>query len=157
MRFPLDGGVELYFTHSQDERPRTVSNVSCDKSPCAIASWNSYENVSFTYEQIEEQGKYLIHVWLLFVYFSTINAGYVIRSVFVHWCSVKKDVRWYTGLIIWVLRWVLLVWTHSDIVGLCYHVFPNRRHDYFTSVCEDLGFLFHFMENTFAFQPPMMA
>ncbi|XP_069978701.1 tensin-3 isoform X10 [Penaeus vannamei] len=56
MRFPLDGGVELYFTHSQDERPRTVSNVSCDKSPCAIASWNSYENVSFTYEQIEEQG-----------------------------------------------------------------------------------------------------
>ncbi|XP_071518821.1 tensin-3 isoform X6 [Panulirus ornatus] len=56
MRFPLDGSVELFFTHSPDERPRTVSNVSCDKSPCAIASWNSYENISFTFEQPDEQG-----------------------------------------------------------------------------------------------------
>ncbi|XP_042223091.1 tensin-like [Homarus americanus] len=54
MRFPLDGSVELFFTHSPDERPRTVSNVSCDKSPCAIASWNSYENVDFTFDQMDE-------------------------------------------------------------------------------------------------------
>ncbi|XP_069946670.1 uncharacterized protein by isoform X4 [Cherax quadricarinatus] len=56
MRFPLDGSVELYFTHSPDEHPRTVSNVSCDKSPCAIASWNSYENINFTFEQVDDQG-----------------------------------------------------------------------------------------------------
>lgn len=81
MRFPLDGGVELYFTHSQDERPRTVSNVSCDKSPCAIASWNSYENVSFTYEQIEEQGKCRIHVLYLLLYYFIINSWF--REIFV--------------------------------------------------------------------------
>ncbi|XP_064101877.1 tensin-1-like isoform X7 [Macrobrachium nipponense] len=56
MRFPLDGSVELFFTHSPDERPQTVSNVSCDKSPCAIASWNSYENISLSYSQVEDQG-----------------------------------------------------------------------------------------------------
>ena len=57
MRFPLDGSVELHFTHSPEDRPRSVSNVSCDKSPCAIASWDSYENINFTMEQVDEQGK----------------------------------------------------------------------------------------------------
>ncbi|XP_063882176.1 tensin-1-like isoform X1 [Scylla paramamosain] len=56
MRFPLDGSVELHFTHSPEDRPRAVSNVSCDKSPCAIASWDSYENINFTMDQVDEQG-----------------------------------------------------------------------------------------------------
>ncbi|XP_069193586.1 tensin-1 [Procambarus clarkii] len=64
MRFPLDGSVELYFTHSPDERPRTVSNVSCDKSPCAIASWNSYENIDFTFEQMDDpDSKAVFSIW----------------------------------------------------------------------------------------------
>lgn len=65
MRFPLDGSVELYFTHSPEERPRSVSNVSCDKSPCAIASWDSYENINFAVEQVDEPGK----VSSMFLYF----------------------------------------------------------------------------------------
>ncbi len=64
MRFPLDGSVELYFTHSPEERPRTVSNVSCDKSPCAIASWDSYENINFTVEQVDEPGKVIVFILL---------------------------------------------------------------------------------------------
>ncbi|CAL4058898.1 unnamed protein product, partial [Meganyctiphanes norvegica] len=51
MRFPLDGAVELQFSHTLEERPtRAVSNVSCDKSPCAITSWNSYQDLGFSTE-----------------------------------------------------------------------------------------------------------
>lgn len=70
MRFPLDGSVELHFTHSPEDRPRAVSNVSCDKSPCAIASWDSYENINFTMEQVDEQGK----VQLYFLFWLPVDA-----------------------------------------------------------------------------------
>ena len=70
MRFPLDGGVELYFSHSPDDRPRSVSNVSCDKAPCPITAWDSYEHVSQTYHHPEDQGEYnQFHQQSFFIFF----------------------------------------------------------------------------------------
>ncbi|XP_047740539.1 tensin-1 isoform X3 [Hyalella azteca] len=43
LRFPLDGGIELSFSRGGDDPPRAVSNVSCDKSPCPVTAWDSYE------------------------------------------------------------------------------------------------------------------
>ncbi|XP_076038846.1 tensin-3-like isoform X2 [Oratosquilla oratoria] len=55
MRFPSDGGVELYFSNSGDDRPRTTaSTVSCDTSPCAITAWDSYKDLDLSHEHHEQ-------------------------------------------------------------------------------------------------------
>lgn len=45
LRFPLDGGIELSFSQGGDDPPRAVSNVSCDRSPCPLSAWDSYETL----------------------------------------------------------------------------------------------------------------